>query len=87
MGTETVRFYQEQAQADQAKQIIDLQAERARRLAEPESPVQTLGTLALAYLIGGAMAHGAVLPRTEAVTVEGVAGATEAADRLRRHAA
>lgn len=86
MGAETVRFYQERQPEDQIKQIYALQQERLRRLSQPPSPTETLGNLALVYLFGGAMAHGAFLPRTEAVTLEGVVATAEAADGLQKAA-
>lgn len=83
---ETLRLRQEQQAQDQAKQILDLQQERLKRLSEPESPVRTAGNLALVYLFGGAIAHGAVLPRTETIVLEGTVATTEIADELAKAA-
>jgi hypothetical protein len=86
MGAETVRFYQEQPESDRAKQTFQQQIERLERLNEPESPAQALGNLALSYFIGGAITQGAVMPRTEAIAVEGIVATTEYADQFRRAA-
>jgi len=82
MGPETVRFYQEPQETDEAKQIFEMQQERLRRLSEPESPATTLGNMVLSSVIGGALTGGAVMPRTEAVTLELIAGTSEYADSL-----
>lgn len=86
MGAETVRFSQEQAEMDEARKALGQHQERLRRLSEPEPPAQTLGNLALAYLFGGALAHGAVLPRTEAIMLESAVATTETADSLEKAA-
>jgi len=86
MGAETARPYQQQTEADRIKQTYDQQAERIQRLSEPESPAQALGNLALSYFIGGAITQGAIMPRTEAVAIEGIVATTEYADQFRRAA-
>ena len=86
---EALRLHQEHQDQDQARQILELQTERLRRLSQPESPMQTLGNLAIVYFIGGAMGGalgGTALPRTEALTLEGTVATTEIADELRKAA-
>lgn len=86
MGAETARLYQEQTEADRIKQTYDQQIERLQRLNEPELPAQALGNLALSYFIGGAITQGAIMPRTEAVAIEGIVATTEYANQFRRAA-
>ena len=47
---------------------------------DPQTSAETLGGLALKLIVGGALMSGGVMPATEAVTLELLAGTTRLAD-------
>lgn len=57
-------------------------AEKIKKITQPETPTAALGDIALSFIIGGALS-GSVFPRTEALTLEGIASAVEIGDELR----
>ena len=63
------------------EQVLDREALRIQKLAELESPVQALGNMVVGAAIFGALGSPPLMPRTEAITLELIAGTTEFADQ------
>jgi hypothetical protein len=53
---------------------------RTQKLQQRHETINTLGDMVLGIVVGGALGSGNVMPRTEAITLELIAGTTELAD-------
>ena len=62
--------------------VLAREALRIQKLTEPESPVNVLGNMVLGAVIGGALGSPSLMPRTEAITLELIAGTVEIADDI-----
>ncbi|HET9850344.1 MAG TPA: hypothetical protein VFP35_01830 [Candidatus Saccharimonadales bacterium] len=81
MREQSVKFYQEHDPQPLIQTVFEQQRQRIDRLTEPQAPLETLGDIALTYLMGGAMAHTGLLPRTETIVLEGLAATVKTADQ------
>ena len=79
--TEKFPVHQPETEKEQKQRVLEAERVRLERLTDGPGPAEALGNLALTYFVGGALTQGAVLPRTEAIAMEGIVVTTDYADR------
>lgn len=82
MGYETTPVYQEFSH-DKSRQVFEAESQSIQKLTEAESPATVLGNIVLGAVIGGALGAGSAMPRTEAITLELIAGTSQVAGDIK----